>query len=99
MDVELWCPEKIKYNPRFFLTVVSQDVNCLDQFGIWQEESHVLVTTVDSWTEMDCLGSNISYFQGPALLRRRRRRRRLERGAAGRRRGWVGASKSLTKGN
>lgn len=35
----------------------------------------------------------------PALLRRRRRRRRLERGAAGRRRGWVGASKSLTKGN
>lgn len=34
----------------------------------------------------------------PALLRRRRRRR-LERGAAGRRRGWVGASKSLTKGN
>lgn len=33
----------------------------------------------------------------PALLRRRRRR--LECGAAGRRRGWVGASTSLTKGN
>lgn len=32
----------------------------------------------------------------PALLRRRRR---SERGAAGRRRGWVGASQSLTKGN
>lgn len=32
----------------------------------------------------------------PALLRRRRR---LECGAAGRRQGWVGASKSLTKGN
>lgn len=45
------------------------------------------------WTVLDQMYHTC---QWPALLRRRRR---LERGAAGRRRGWVGASKSLTKGN
>lgn len=46
----------------FLFTVVSQDVNCIEPTVISREESHVLVTTVDSWAEMDCLGSNISYL-------------------------------------
>lgn len=63
LDLGLWCPrKKKKNNPRFFFTVVSQDVNCSEPSVIWQEESHVLVTTVDSRTGMDCLGSNISYL-------------------------------------